>query len=65
MQFTSNNEMSRLITLEGDSVKILEKHNHPKSQLVMGQYEMKEEMLKLARETCTDLKEIFDSLCRR
>ncbi|XP_024882444.1 uncharacterized protein LOC112461432, partial [Temnothorax curvispinosus] len=30
----------------------------------MGQYEMKEEMLKLARETCRDPKEIFDSVCR-
>ncbi|XP_012218106.2 uncharacterized protein [Linepithema humile] len=26
---------------------------------------MKEEMLKLSRETCQDLKEIFDSVCRR
>lgn len=54
-----------LVILENNNVKILEKHNHSKSPLIMVQYEMKKEMIKLARETCRDLKEIFDSVCRR
>lgn len=53
------------LSVENDNVQIMETHNHPKSPFIMLQLQMKEEMLKLSRETCTDLKEIFDSVCRK
>lgn len=53
------------IVIEKDEVEILNTHNHAKSPSITLQHDMKQEMLKLSRETCKDLKEIFDSVCRR
>ncbi|RLU19838.1 hypothetical protein DMN91_008397 [Ooceraea biroi] len=53
------------VILQGDnSVRVLEEHNHPRSNFVKEQIEMKEEMLRLCRTTYIDFKEIFDSICR-
>ncbi|TGZ46497.1 Uncharacterized protein DBV15_11691, partial [Temnothorax longispinosus] len=48
-----------------DNKVTLKEHNHPKLPFIKAQLEMKEEMLRLSRETNTGLKEIFDSICRR
>lgn len=53
------------IVFQDNIVNILKEHNHPKSQFIKAQIKMKEEMLRLSRETNTGLKEIFDTICRR
>lgn len=53
------------LSVNKNNVEILETHNHAKSPFIMLQHQMKEKMLELSRETCMDLKEIFDSVCRR
>lgn len=50
---------------EDNNVILLKEHNHAKFPLIKVQMEMKEEMLRLSRETHIGLKEIFDSVCRR
>lgn len=50
---------------DNNRVNMLKEHNHPKLPFIKQQIEMKEEMLRLSRETYTGLKEIFDSVCRR
>jgi len=53
------------IIIQGNNVDTLKDHNHPKLPFIKAKIEIKEEMLKLSRETNTGLKEIFDSVCRR
>lgn len=53
-----------IVLLDGN-VNMMKGHNHSKSPLIKVQIEMKEEMLRLSRETHIGLKEIFDSVCRR
>lgn len=50
---------------DNNGVTVLKEHSHPKSPFIKLQIEMKEEMLRLSRETHNGLKEIFDSVCRR
>lgn len=54
-----------IVLQENNNVTLLKEHNHPKLPLIKMQMEMKEEMLRLSRETHIGLKEIFDSVCRR
>lgn len=54
-----------IVLQENNNVTLLKEHNHPKLPLLKMQMEMKEEMLRLSRETHIGLKEIFDSVCRR
>jgi hypothetical protein len=53
------------VVVQDNIVIILKEHNHLKLQFIKEQIEMKNEMLKLSRETNTGLKEIFDTICRR
>lgn len=54
-----------IIFQHDNTIKMIKEHNHPKSLFIKEQLKMKEEMLRLCRETHTGLKEIFDSVCRR
>ncbi|XP_011706466.1 PREDICTED: uncharacterized protein LOC105461653, partial [Wasmannia auropunctata] len=51
--------------LQDNNVQVLQEHNHQKTPFIKLQIEMKDEMLRLSRETCIGFKEIFDSVCRR
>jgi len=53
------------IIIQGNNVDNLKDHNHSKLPFIKAKIKIKEEMLKLSRETNTGLKEIFDSVCRR
>lgn len=53
------------VVLQDNNIKVLKEHNHPKLPFIKLRNEMKEEMLKLVRETHMGLKEIFDTVCRR
>jgi len=55
--------MSRLIIIiiRRNNVDTLKDHNHPKLPFIKAKIEIKEEMLKLSRETNIGLKEIFNS----
>lgn len=65
MQFTKDKKCPGYLVFQDNSVNILKEHNHPKLPFIKDQIKMKEEMLRLSRETHTGLKEIFDSVCRR
>lgn len=54
-----------VMLLDNNSVHVLQEHNHPRTKFFKAQTEMKEEMLKLSRDTNIGFKEIFDSVCRR
>lgn len=53
------------IVHNNNNVEVVREHNHPKTPFMKEQYEMKEEILQLCRETNMALKNIFDSVCRR
>ncbi|XP_076301536.1 LOW QUALITY PROTEIN: uncharacterized protein LOC143219411 [Lasioglossum baleicum] len=46
-------------------VKVLNDHNHPERMHIIEQEKMKEEMLRLCRETALPFKKIFDDVCRK
>ncbi|XP_070518824.1 uncharacterized protein [Cardiocondyla obscurior] len=52
------------VVVKDNNVEISREHNHEKMPFIKVQNDMKKEMLKLARETSTGLKEIFDTVCR-
>lgn len=54
-----------VIFQDNNGMHILKEHNHQKLPFIQEQLKLKEEMLRLSRETCTSFKEIFDSVCRR
>lgn len=54
-----------VMLLDNNNVHVLQEHNHPKSKCVEAQIKMKEEILKLSRDTYIGFKDIFDSVCRR
>ncbi|XP_071568435.1 uncharacterized protein [Temnothorax nylanderi] len=53
------------INLENDQIRLVHDHNHTKTQWKIVQSTMKQEMLKLCRETSLSLKDIFDNVCRQ
>lgn len=54
-----------VMLLDNNNVHVLQEHKHPKSKCLKEQMEMKEEILRLSRDTYFGFKEIFDSVCRR
>lgn len=48
-----------------DKIHIMHDHNHVETQEKIKQYTMKQEMLKLCRETNLPSKELFDNVCRK
>lgn len=61
----ANNCRGCVILQNDNSVCMINEHNHPKTPFIKARTEMKEEMLRLSRETHIPLKEIFDSVSRR
>lgn len=54
-----------IMLLDNNNVHLLQEHNHAPSKFVKEQMKMKEEILRLSRDTYIGFKEIFDSVCRR
>lgn len=55
-----------IVNLENNGqIRLVHDHNHIKVERKVELYNMKQEMLKLCRETSFSLKEIFDSVCRQ
>jgi len=53
-----------VLLMDNNNVHVLRQHN-PKSTFLKEQMKMKQEMLRLSRDTYLGFKEIFDSVCRR
>lgn len=61
-----SSKCSGTISIDNDGeIHLIQDHNHIETQDKVNQFIMKQEMLKLCRETQLSLKEIFDSVCRK